>query len=161
MNDHAQPSCTGGSDEEIRWYLQDLALMPALSPRAEQEVIQQIAADPDSAEADAVRTLFIEANLYRVVRFARRYQPFGPEFADLIQKGNLALMKAAQRFDPERSHHFRFFAMRRVRWVVNAPKPRPILPSNKPTHLPRILNSTTIGCLKNRSQRANCCMWRL
>jgi RNA polymerase primary sigma factor len=119
MNDHIQQSEISGSDGEIRWYLQDLAMMPALSPRAEQEVIQQIAADPNSTEADAARTLLIEANLHLVVRLARRYQPFGPEFADLIQEGNIALMKAARQFDPLRSPHFKLFAMRRVRWALH------------------------------------------
>ncbi len=119
MNDRIQPSGTDGSDEEIRWYLQDLAMMPALSPRAEQEVIQQIAADPNSTEADTARNQLIEANLHLVVRLARRYHPFGPEFADLIQEGNVALIKAAQHFDPVRSPHFKLFATRRVCWALS------------------------------------------
>jgi RNA polymerase primary sigma factor len=114
MNDHIQPSGTGGSDEEIRWYLHDLAMMPALSPRAEQEVVQQIAAHPTSAEADTARNRLIEANLRLVIRLARRYHPFGLELADLIQEGNVALIKAAQHFDPVRSPHFKPFATRRV-----------------------------------------------
>jgi RNA polymerase primary sigma factor len=119
MNDHIQPSGTGGSDEEIRWYLHDLAMIPTLSPRAEQEVVQQIAADPTSAKADTARNQLIEANLRLVIRLARRYHPFGPEFADLIQEGNVALIKAAQHFDPVRSPHFKPFATRRVCWALS------------------------------------------
>jgi RNA polymerase primary sigma factor len=119
MNDHIQPSGTVGSDEEIRWYLHDLAMLPALSPRAELEVVQHIAAHPTSAEADTARNQLIEANLRLVVRLARRYHPFGPEFADLIQEGNVALIKAAQHFDPVRSPHFKLFATRRVCWALS------------------------------------------
>ncbi|GAC1343468.1 MAG: hypothetical protein NVSMB27_03430 [Ktedonobacteraceae bacterium] len=108
------------SNEEIHWYLQDLAMMPVLSLKEEQDVIQQIAVAPHSAEATAARTLLIEANLRLVVRVARRYQPFGPELADLVQEGNLALVKAAQQFDPQQSngHYFRTFAAQRVCWAL-------------------------------------------
>jgi RNA polymerase primary sigma factor len=114
MNYRTTLSCNGDSHEEIHWYLQDLAMMPVLSLKAEQEVVQQIATAPDSAEADAARTRLIEANLRLVVRLARRYQPFGESLADLVQEGNLALIQAAQQFDPLRSSHFQPFATRRV-----------------------------------------------
>jgi RNA polymerase primary sigma factor len=119
MNDHIQPSGIGGADEEIRWYLQDLAMLPTLSLRAEQDVIQHIVADPTSAEAGTARNQLIEANLRLVIRLACRYYPFGPEFADLIQEGNVALIKAAQHFDPVRSPHFKLFATRRVCWALS------------------------------------------
>ncbi|HEU5381885.1 MAG TPA: sigma-70 family RNA polymerase sigma factor [Ktedonobacteraceae bacterium] len=92
--------------------------MPVLSLKAEQEVLQQIAMAPASAEADAARTRLIEANLRLVVRLARRYQPFGAELSDLVQEGNLALTKAAQQFDPLRSSHFKPFATKRVNWAL-------------------------------------------
>ncbi len=104
--------------EEIPWYLRDLATMPVLSHKAELEVVQQIATAPHSASADAARTLLIEANLCLVVRLARRYRPFGPALADLVQEGNLALMKAAHQFDLQRSQRFRPFATRRVCWAL-------------------------------------------
>lgn len=118
MNYHLSPACDDTTHEEISWYLQDLATMPVLSFKAEQETLQQIALAPASAEADAARKLLIEANLYLVVRLARRYQPFGVALADLIQEGNLALTKAAQQFDPRRSSHFKPFATQRVSWAL-------------------------------------------
>ena len=93
-------------------------MMPILSLKEEQEVVQQIAAAPDSAEAHAARTLLIEANLRLVVRVACRYQPFCEALADLVQEGNLALIKAAHQFDPLRSPHFKPFATRRVCWAL-------------------------------------------
>ena len=118
MNDHLPQSCNRSSCEEIHWYLQDLEKMPILSLREEQEAIQRIAVAPDSAEANAARTLLIEANLRLVVQLARRYQPFGLELSDLIQEGNLALTKAARQFDPQRSSHFKPFATQRVCWAL-------------------------------------------
>jgi RNA polymerase primary sigma factor len=118
MNYRLSHACNGTSREEIHWYLHDLATMPVLSLKAEQEALQQIASTPDSTEADAARTLLIEANLCLVVRLARRYQPFGLALADLVQEGNLALTKAARQFDPQRSSHFKPFATQRVCWAL-------------------------------------------
>lgn len=118
MNYRLAHSYNDTSHEEIHWYLQDLAAMPVLSFKAEQEALQQITMAPDSAEADAARKLLIEANLCLVVRLARRYHPFGLPLADLVQEGNLALVKAAQQFDPQRSSHFKPFATQRVCWAL-------------------------------------------
>lgn len=106
------------SNEAIHWYLQDQARIPVLSLKAEQELLQQIAADPLSDEANDARKRLVEANLYLVVHLARRYQPFGPELPDLVQEGNLALVLAAQRFDPLRGQRFKPFATRRVCWTL-------------------------------------------
>ena len=51
-----------------------------------------------------------------VVRLARCYQPFGPELADLVQEGNLALTRAAQKFAPQPGQRFGPFASRAVCW---------------------------------------------
>lgn len=105
------------SSQSIHWYLQDLATVPELSLKAEHDLLQQIAADPLSPKANDARQRLIEGNLRLVVRFAHRYQSFGLELADLIQEGNLALVRAAQEFDPKRSQHFRPFAARRICWA--------------------------------------------
>jgi RNA polymerase primary sigma factor len=119
MNNHRQQSYASASyEEEIHYYLQDLAMIPVLSLKAEQELVQQLATDGSSKKAEAARTRLVEANLRLVVRIARRYQPFGIALADLIQEGNLALLKAMGQFDPQRSTHFRAFATRRVCWTL-------------------------------------------
>jgi RNA polymerase primary sigma factor len=120
MNDRTSHVCNNASnEEEIAQYLQDLALLPVVSLKAEQNAVQQIAQAPDSAEAVAARTLLIEAHLRLVVRLARCYQPFGPELADLVQEGNLALTRAAHQFDPQRKQRFGPFAARAVRWALS------------------------------------------
>lgn len=114
MTQHTVSTRIAAADEEIRSYLQDLANVPVLSPDAEREAIQQIASAPQSAEAMAARNRLIEAHLYMVVYVAKRYQQFGPEFADLIGEGNLALTLAAHQFDPQHGQCFRSFAYRQV-----------------------------------------------
>ncbi len=116
-NDDEQQD-TIDSQDELSWYLQDLATMPVLSLKEEREVVQQLATDLHSASADAARKLLIEGNLQLVVRLAKRYQHFGPELPDLVQEGNIALIKAAQRFDPNRSQVFRVFARRCICWAL-------------------------------------------
>lgn len=106
------------SHEELHRYLHDLATMPVLTFKAEQEVLQRIALAPHSPEADAARTLLIEANLSLVVCLARRYQPLGGELFDLIQEGNLALTQAAHQFDPQRRVHFKAFATQQISWAL-------------------------------------------
>ncbi len=111
---HTLPIHIPGSDEDIRWYLEELASVPALSLAEEKACLEQIAANPGSKEAEEARHRLIEGNLHLVLRLARRYQPFGLPLPDLIQEGNLALVSAAQRFNTRRGRPFRAFATRAV-----------------------------------------------
>ena len=63
-----------------------------------------------SAGDDRARARLIEKNLRLVVSVARRYRGMGLPFEDLIQEGNIGLMKAAQRFDPELGNRFATYA---------------------------------------------------
>jgi RNA polymerase sigma factor (sigma-70 family) len=107
------------SQKTIYWYMQDLAHVPDLSLKEEQDLLQQIAADPCSQETNDARKRLIEGNLRLVVRLACRYQPSGLELSDLIQDGNLALVQATQEFDPGRNQHFRLFITRRIGWALS------------------------------------------
>jgi len=64
------------------------------------------------------RTLLIEKNLRLVVSVARRYRDMGLPFEDLIQEGNLGLMKAADRFDPEMGYRFSTYAIWWIRQAI-------------------------------------------
>ncbi len=118
MIDFLSQSSNLTTTDAIRWYLQDLAKISPLSLKTEQEVIQRIIADPHSQEANDARVLLIKTNLRFVVRLALRYAPFGVELPDLIQEGNLALIKAVHKFNPRRSSHFRQYARLRVNWSL-------------------------------------------
>ncbi|MEX2659136.1 MAG: sigma-70 family RNA polymerase sigma factor [Acidimicrobiales bacterium] len=81
-----------------------LAAAEALSAR-ERRALAAVVADGESA-----RARFISANLRLVVSIAKRYQGGGLPLADLIQEGNLGLMRAVDKFDPERGFKFSTYA---------------------------------------------------
>lgn len=102
------------SNEHVNAYLRELAMIPTLSPKEEQALLQQIVQHPDSKEANDARSLLIESSLHLVVRIAERYPLAADTFADAIQEGNLALIQAAHQFDPQGRKSFRAFVTQRV-----------------------------------------------
>ena len=90
-----------------------IARLPRLTPDEERELGRRIQRDGDEA---ALRRL-VEGNLRFVVSYAKRYRGLGVPFLDLIHEGNLGLMEAARRFDPERNVKFITYA---VWWVRQA-----------------------------------------
>ena len=88
---------------------------PKLSPEQEQELARQYR---DDGDLDAVRQL-IMANLRYVVQIARGYFGYGLAQADLIQEGNIGLMKAVKHFDPERGVRLVSFAAHWIRAEIH------------------------------------------
>ena len=99
--------------DALRAYLRALARLPRLTPDEEQALGRRIQQDNDQ---DALRRL-VEGNLRFVVSYAKRYRGLGVSFLDLIHEGNLGLMEAARRFDPERNVKFITYA---VWWIRQA-----------------------------------------
>ncbi|HEY3934046.1 MAG TPA: RNA polymerase sigma factor RpoD/SigA [Gemmatimonadales bacterium] len=100
----------GGPDEgSLDLYLHDIARFPLLT-RAEE---QELAARTRRGDSDALDAL-IRANLRFVVSVAKRYQNQGVSLADLINEGNLGLIRAAQKFDETRGIKFISYA---VWWI--------------------------------------------
>jgi RNA polymerase primary sigma factor len=93
-------------------YLQEIGRVDLISP--EEEVI--LARRIKSGETEALRKL-VKANLRFVVSVAKQYQNQGMSLPDLINEGNLGLMKAAQRFDETRGFKFISYA---VWWIRQA-----------------------------------------
>ena len=88
-------------DDPVKTYLKEIGQVPLLT--AEQET--ELARAAQAGDEDARRHLS-EANLRLVVSVAKRYAGRGLPFLDLIQEGNLGLMKAAEKFEPERGFKF-------------------------------------------------------
>ena len=92
-------------DDPVKAYLKEIGRVPLLT--AEQEA--ELARAAQAGDEDARRKLS-EANLRLVVSVAKRYAGRGLPFLDLIQEGNLGLMKAAEKFEPERGFKFSTYA---------------------------------------------------
>ncbi len=99
--------------DALQAYLRGIAKLPRLTPDEEHELGVRIQRDGDQA---ALRRL-VEGNLRFVVSYAKRYRRLGVPFLDLIHEGNLGLMEAARRFDPERNVKFITYA---VWWIRQA-----------------------------------------
>ena len=90
-------------------YLADINKYPLITPDEEFELAQRIM-NGDTAASNRL----VEANLRFVVSVAKQYQGHGLELCDLINEGNLGLMKAARKFDPTRGFKFISYA---VWWI--------------------------------------------
>ena len=100
-------------DDPVKTYLKEIGRVPLLS--AEEEAALARAAQ--AGDEDARRRLS-EANLRLVVSVAKRYAGRGLPFLDLIQEGNLGLMKAAEKFEPERGFKFSTYATWWIRQAI-------------------------------------------
>jgi len=101
-----------GSIDSLNSYIREIAKFNPLTPEAEKELGRRIQAGDEGALQHMV-----EANLRFVVHYAKRYRGLGLAYMDLIHEGNLGLMEAAKRFDPERNVKFISYA---VWWVRQA-----------------------------------------
>ena len=101
--------------DNLRAYLRDIARFPQLSPAEEKEVARRVRA----GDEEAFRML-IEANLRFVVSMAKKYARSGYPMHELINEGNLGLIEAARRFDPDRDVRFITYASWWIRQVILA-----------------------------------------
>ena len=99
--------------DALQAYLRAIARIPRLTAQEERELGTRIKTNSDEV---ALRRL-VEGNLRFVVSYAKRYRGLGVPFLDLIHEGNLGLMEAARRFDPERNVKFITYA---VWWIRQA-----------------------------------------
>jgi RNA polymerase primary sigma factor len=103
----------GSESQALQAYLRAIAQLPRLTAEEERELGRRI---KDNGDPDAIRRL-VEGNLRFVVSYAKRYRSLGVPFLDLIHEGNLGLIEAARRFDPDRNVKFITYA---VWWVRQA-----------------------------------------
>jgi RNA polymerase primary sigma factor len=103
----------GSESDALQAYLRGIAQIPRLTLEEERTLGLRIKRDGDE---DALRRL-VEGNLRFVVSYAKRYRGLGVSFLDLIHEGNLGLIEAARRFDPERNVKFITYA---VWWIRQA-----------------------------------------
>ena len=100
-------------DDPVRMYLKDIGKIPLLSPEREKYLAEQIALGSKSAKDE-----LIEANLRLVVSIAKRHVGKGMYFLDLIQEGNLGLIKAVEKFDYSKGYKFSTYATWWIRQAI-------------------------------------------
>ena len=88
------------SDDSVRIYLQQIGKIPLLSAEEELEVEKKIYEN----QSEFARKVLINANLRLVVSIAKKYIGRGLSFLDLIQEGNMGLIKATEKFDYTKSN---------------------------------------------------------
>ncbi len=100
-------------DDPVRMYLKEIGKIELLAPDQEKELAEKM------MEGDlAARDRLVEANLRLVVSIAKRYVNKGMFFLDLIQEGNLGLMKAVEKFDPGMGFKFSTYATWWIRQAI-------------------------------------------
>ncbi|RPF46732.1 RNA polymerase sigma factor RpoD [Thermodesulfitimonas autotrophica] len=100
-------------DDPVRMYLKEIGRIPLLSPEEEVELAKRM----EQGDEAAKRRL-IEANLRLVVSIAKRYVGRGMLFLDLIQEGNLGLIKAVEKFDYRKGYKFSTYATWWIRQAI-------------------------------------------
>ena len=100
-------------DDPVKMYLKDIGKVPLLQPDEETELAKKMM----DGDEDAKR-LLSEANLRLVVSIAKRYMGRGMQFLDLIQEGNLGLMKAVEKFDYQKGFKFSTYATWWIRQAI-------------------------------------------
>jgi len=100
-------------DDPVRMYLKEIGKVPLLDADREMELAEKMAQGDEEAKNELV-----EANLRLVVSIAKRYVGKGMFFLDLIQEGNLGLMKAVDKFDYQKGYKFSTYATWWIRQAI-------------------------------------------
>jgi len=128
------------SPDPIRLYLRDMSRTPLLSPEEEEYLARRMALGNEALErlenesqlaeeerkelatlvrdGNEARDHLIRANTRLVIQIAKRYRGWGIAFSDLIQEGNLGLMRAADKFDYQRGNRFSTYATWWIRQAI-------------------------------------------
>lgn len=125
------------SDDPVHLYLKEIGNYPLLTITDEIELAKKIEQGDENA-----RQLLAESNLRLVVSIAKRYVGRGLSFLDLIQEGNLGLIKAVEKFDYSKGYKFSTYAT----WWIRQAITRSIADQSRtiriPVHMSEVINKT-------------------
>ncbi len=111
--EEAPKTATPLTDDLVRMYLREIGKMPVLKQKIELELARKVQKGDSKAKQELVRH-----NLRLVVSIAKKYLNRGMSFLDLIQEGNLGLIKAIEKFDPERGYKLSTYATWWIRQAI-------------------------------------------
>ena len=101
------------SDDSVRLYLREIGKIPLLNSDEELALAQRVVAGDKKAKDQMA-----EANMRLVVSIAKRYSGRGLDFLDLIQEGNTGLLRAVEKFDPDKGFKFSTYATWWIRQAI-------------------------------------------
>lgn len=101
------------ADDSVRLYLREIGKIPLLTPEEEADLAQKIVKGDKKA-----KDKMVESNMRLVVSIAKRYGGRGLDFLDLIQEGNTGLLRAVEKFDPDKGFKFSTYATWWVRQAI-------------------------------------------
>lgn len=136
--DFFDPKFELGTDDSIRLYLREIGRIQLLRAEEEIDLARRIA--NGGYDGIVAKRQLVQANLRLVVSIAKKYLNRGLPFLDLIQEGNLGLIRAAEKFDPERGYKFSTYATWWIRQGITralADKSRTI---RVPVHMVETIN---------------------
>jgi len=125
------------TDDPVRMYLKEIGKVPLLTPEEEIELAKQMSEGSESA-----KHRMTEANLRLVVSIAKRYVGRGMLFLDLIQEGNLGLIKAVEKFDYTKGYKFSTYATWWIRQAITRAIADQARTIRIPVHMVETINKT-------------------
>jgi len=105
------------SDDSVTLYLREIGKISTL--KADEEIIVTRAIHKGGIEGEKAKRQLVQANLRLVVSISKRYSSNSIQLLDLIQEGNMGLMRAADKFDPSRGYKFSTFATWWIRQAIS------------------------------------------
>ncbi|MBN1870771.1 MAG: RNA polymerase sigma factor RpoD/SigA [Candidatus Omnitrophica bacterium] len=117
--------------DPIKAYLKDIRPIPLLTPQEELELAKRLKKGDKEA-----RDKMIRANLRLVISIAKRYVNLGVPLSDLIEEGNIGLMKSVEKFDPDKGFRFSTYAA----WWIKQGVSRAIIDQGKMIRVPVYMN---------------------
>ena len=127
-----------GTEDPVRMYLKEIGTVPLLSPEEETRLAKR------KSEGDEVaKERLIEANLRLVVSIAKRYTGRGMSFLDLVQEGNLGLIKGVEKFDYEKGYKLSTYATWWIRQSVTRALADQARTIRVPVHMVETINRMT------------------
>jgi RNA polymerase primary sigma factor len=106
-------------DDSVRMWLREIGKTPLLTTEEEIDLAKRIEnADRDPEAAEEAKMILTEANLRLVVSIAKKYSGRGMSFPDLIQEGNIGLIRAVEKFDYQKGYKFSTYATWWIRQAI-------------------------------------------
>lgn len=125
------------TDDPVRMYLKEIGKIPLLSAEEEIELAKRMEAGDETA-----KSRLAESNLRLVVSIAKRYTGRGMQFLDLIQEGNLGLIKAVEKFDYKKGYKFSTYATWWIRQAITRAIADQARTIRIPVHMVETINRT-------------------